>query len=378
MKALTLLAVSLSLATTSLAQSTSYYPVRLDDQSAVYVSKDHGVKGDGIADDSNGLQMAIDEEQTQHRQGVVFLPEGRYRITKTIYVWPGIRVIGYGAHRPMLVLGDNTPGFQQGEGLMVFFTGGRPMPPRAAGANAAPRNPAAAQAGSRQLPPPFPGTVPPTPMSDGSPGTFYSAMSNVDFEIGAGNPAAVGVRFRIAQHTYLTHIDFHLGSGLAGIHDAGNEMEDLHFYGGQYGVITQKPSPGWQFTLLDSTFDGQSIAAIKEHEAGLTLIRASIRNVPAAITIDPGFAEELWVKDSRFENISGPAITISNENNPRTQITLENIVCNHVHTFAHYRDSNKDDNVSSSAMYRIESYTHGLMIRVVRKRPLRRISRRQH
>ena len=69
-------------------------------------------------------------------------------------------------------------------------------------------------------------------------------------------------------------------------------MEDLHFHGGQYGVITQKPSPGWQFTLLDSTFDGQSVAAIKEHEAGLVLRGAVIRDVPAAITIDPGFADD--------------------------------------------------------------------------------------
>ena len=98
-------------------------------------------------------------------------------------------------------------------------------------------------------------------------------MSNVDFEIGEGNPAAVGIRFHIAQHCFLTHMDFHLGSALAGIKDAGNETEDLHFFGGQYGIITSKPSPGWQFTVLDSTFEGQTRAAIQEHEAGLTLVR---------------------------------------------------------------------------------------------------------
>ena len=70
-------------------------------------------------------------------------------------------------------------------------------------------------------------------------------------------------------------MDFHIGTALAALHDVGNEADDLHFYGGQYGIITRKPSPGWQFTLLDATFEGQSHAAIKEHEAGLTLIRAS-------------------------------------------------------------------------------------------------------
>ena len=43
------------------------------------------------------------------------------------------------------------------------------------------------------------------------------------------------------------------------------------FYGGRYGILTEKPSPAWQFTLIDSTFEGQRKAAISEHEAGLTL-----------------------------------------------------------------------------------------------------------
>lgn len=51
-----------------------------------------------------------------------------------------------------------------------------------------------------------------------------------------------------------------------------------------------QPSPGWQFTLLDATFEGQSQAAIKEHEAGLTLISAQIGKRPTAISIDPGYA----------------------------------------------------------------------------------------
>src|SRR3954469_12519912 len=82
------------------ARSSSYYPLRLDDKQATYLT---GAKGDGVADDSAAIQKAIDEEQTAHRQGVVFIPESRYRITRTIYVWPGIRVIGYGAHRPTIV-----------------------------------------------------------------------------------------------------------------------------------------------------------------------------------------------------------------------------------------------------------------------------------
>ena len=132
-------------------------------------------------------------------------------------------------------------------------------------------------------------------------------MSNIDFEIGDGNPAAVAVRFHVAQHSFLSHMDFRIGSGLAGIYMVGNEAEDLHFHGGRYGVLTEKTSPAWQFTLLDSTFDGQREAAIREHEAQLTLAHDTFRNVPTAIDIDQGYPDELWVTECRFEHIAHAA-----------------------------------------------------------------------
>lgn len=344
MKKLSLFGLTLFLAVVPL-RGASYYPVRLDDPQAVYLTKEQfHVHGDGIADDSAAVQAAIDKAEATHHEGVVFVPEGRYRITRTIYVWPGVRIIGFGAKRPVFVLADNTPGYQQGLDYMFFFAGGRPGTGRH----------------RSETHPPIEGTVPPNNIvPDANPGTFYSAMSNVDFEIGNGNPAAVAIRFHVAQHCYLAHIDFHIGPGLAALKDIGNEAEDLHFYGGDYGIITQKPSPGWQFTLLDSIFEGQRKAAIREHEAGLTLVHDMFRNVPEAISIDPDYAEELWVKDTRFENISGPAITISNENNPRTEINLENISCNHVPVFAMLRESGRKIS-GTGENYEVKAFSHGL------------------
>jgi sugar lactone lactonase YvrE len=327
----------------------SYYPLRLQDSKAVYLTKEQfPVKADGLADDSTAIQAAIDKAEADYGEGIVFIPEGRYRVTRTIYVWPGVRVIGYGANRPVFVLRNNTPGYQQGIGYMFFFTGGRP-----GGSHFRERQ-------SNTPRPIMEGTVPPSNnVVDANPGTFYSAMSNVDFEIGSGNPAAVGIRFHVAQHCYLAHMDFHLGSGLSALKDIGNEAEDLHFYGGDYGIITQKPSPGWQFTLLDSTFEGQRKAAIREHEAGLTLIHDSFRNVPEAISIDPDYAEELWAKDVGFEDISGPAITISNVNNPRTEINLENIACHRVPVFALLRETSKQV-PGPGERYVVKAFSHGL------------------
>ena len=308
--------------------ASSYYPARLNDTKAVYLTPDNFlVKGDGVADDTSVLQQAINQIQEKTNQGILFIPSGHYRLTKTVYIWPGIRLIGFGATRPAFVLGANTPGFQQGPAYMFFFAGGRPA------ANATP--------------------------PDANPGTFYSAISNIDIEIQDGNPGAVGIRAHYAQHCFLAHMDFHIGSGLAGIHDGGNVVQDVHFYGGKYGIWTRKPAPGWQFTIVDATFEGQRESAIREHEAGLTLIRPQFKNVPTAISIDPEYSDELWVKDGRMENVTSPAIIISNEKNARTEINVENLVCRNVPILAAYRESGK--RVAAPAeIYEVKTFSHGL------------------
>jgi sugar lactone lactonase YvrE len=333
-------------------RAQSIFPTRLDDPQAIYLgTAKFPAHADGTTDDSANIQAAIDAAEAEHVQGIVFVPEGRYRVTRTIYVWPGIRIIGYGAHRPVFVLPDNTPGYQNDLGYMFFFAGGRPD-----STHAHFRFP------TRPNQPPTPGTVPPNnTIPDANPGTFYSAMSNVDFDLGAGNPAAVAIRFHVAQHCYLSHIDFHIRSGLAALKDIGNEGEDLHFYGGKYGIVTIMPSPGWQYTLLDSTFEGQSIAAIKEHEAGLTLVHDSFRNIPRAIDIDESFPDELWIENSRFEDITGPAITISDENNARTEINVVRSSCHNVKTFARLRKSGRSV-AGPAENYDVASFTHGLVM----------------
>ncbi|MEJ2244889.1 MAG: glycosyl hydrolase family 28-related protein, partial [Acidobacteriota bacterium] len=209
----------------SILTAASALRIRLDDPRAVYLEPPaFDVHGDGVADDSAAIQAAIDQAASSLWEGIVFVPSGRYRLTHTLYVWAGVRIYGYGPTRPVFVLGDNTPGYQKDIGLMVMFAGFKPRP---AGAGQGP--------GSFRVPFPPPGTVPPTDMiSDASPGTFYSAMSNIDFEIGEGNPAAVAIRAHYAQHCFLRHMDFHVGSGLAALTEMGNEAEDLRFYGGTY------------------------------------------------------------------------------------------------------------------------------------------------
>lgn len=322
------------------SEGTSLYRVLLDDPKAIYLIQ---AKGDGVADDSDAIQRAIDRVQETTGQGVLFIPEGRYRLTKTLTVWPGVRLIGYGAKRPAFVLGANTPGYAKTEKLMVFFAGRR-VPGQA---EEQPEIPAGMNGEDFGLP------------NDANPGTFYSAMSNVDLEIGPGNPAAVGVRARYAQHCYLAHMDFRLQSGLAAIHDIGNWGEDLRFFGGEYGIITRTPSPGWQFTLMDSHFEGQSRAAIRTRVTGLTLVRSSFKGVPTAIAVDPGHTEQLWLEDGRMEDISGAAIVVPREASLRTQINVEGVTCRNVPTFALFPESGRKMEAPTPT-YRVRAFSHGL------------------
>jgi pectate lyase-like protein/SMP-30/gluconolaconase/LRE-like protein len=330
------------------AWTESVLTARLDDPRAVYLSEqEFGAHGDGKADDSGPIQAAIDKAESSAREGIVFVPSGRYRLTRTVYVWPGVRVIGFGSTRPVFYLADRTPGFQSGVGDMVMFPGLAPgeMP----------------RAGRRIAFPP-PGSVPPNEsVADANPNTFYSAMSNIDFEIGDGNPAAIAIRFHVAQHSYLSHMDFHTGSGLAALTQVGNEAEDLHFFGGRYGVLTEKTSPAWQFTLIDSSFEGQRDAAIREHEVGLTLLRDTFRSVPTAIDIDSGYSDELWVKDCVFEKISGQAVVISNEKSPLTEVGFEKDVFQDVPALALLRESGRKIS-GKGAVYRVNEFNYGLIV----------------
>jgi len=338
--------VLMALSAPALAASTSIFTLRPDDAKAAYVN-DLGAKGDGKADDSAAIQAAINKVATTRLGGTVFLPSGRYRITRTIFVWDAVRLIGYGKTRPVIVLGDNTPGFQTGVANMVQFSGS---------------GPSALQPGARRAAVPPLGAVPANDaVSDAHSGTFYSSMINIDMEIGQGNPAAIGVRFHVAQHGYLRSMNFEIGSGLAGITQVGNVGLDLHFHGGRYGILTEKTSPAWQYSLIDSSFDGQREAAIREHEAGLTVIRTSFRNTPTAIDIDEGYYDQLWVQDSRFENISNAALVISIETNHQNEIGFTGDVFKNVPTFARFRDSGKTI-AGKGDTYRVKDFTYGLIL----------------
>jgi sugar lactone lactonase YvrE/polygalacturonase len=326
-------ATSLSVQAQS-GKSHSFYQRRLEDAEAVYFTADKfGIKADGKADVSEALQQAINQVKKTTNFGVLFIPEGKYLITKTIYVPQAVRLIGYGKSRPEIILARNSPGFQQADPAdkgqakyMFWFTAGLQLPGQ--------------------------------PVQDANAGTFYSALSNIDLRIEDGNPVAVALRTHYAQHSFIAHVDIHTGSGKAGMFDVGNEMEDVRFFGGEYGIYTTRTSPSWQFMMVDTYFEGQRKAAIKTQEAGLTVVRMQVRNVPTVVEINPDFTEKLFMQDCQFDNVTGPALVITEESNSNNQVNLLNIDCRNVPVLASFRQSGKQI-AAPGPFYKVNSFTHG-------------------
>ena len=67
--------------------SHSVYTLRPDDPEAIYFTpENYGFKADGKSDVTAALQQAINDVKTKYAFGILYLPEGEYRITKTITI----------------------------------------------------------------------------------------------------------------------------------------------------------------------------------------------------------------------------------------------------------------------------------------------------
>ncbi|MBK8883156.1 MAG: SMP-30/gluconolactonase/LRE family protein [Bacteroidales bacterium] len=326
------------------SESNSFYKLKPEDPDAVYFTgSNYGITTDGKSDISDKLQKAIDKLKLENNFGIIFIPEGTYTITKTIYIPGAIRIIGYGKKRPLIVLQKNAPGFQtpvptdKGKAnYMFWFTSSVVEQGKA--------------------------------VNDAGAGTFYSALSNIDLKIEDGNPQAVALRTHFAQHSFISHCDIFIGKGKAGLFDIGNEIEDVRFFGGDYGIYTTKASPGWQFMMIDTWFEGQRKAAIKTQQAGLTIVRMTVKDVPEVIQVDSNYWEKLFMEDCSFINVPGPAISFDNEGNANMQINLRNVSCRNVPVLVKYLKSNLST-LAPAPIYNIVKYVYGLQMKDLSDKP---------
>lgn len=311
------------------AGSNSVYTQRPDDSEAFYFTpENYNFKADGKSDVTAALQEAINQVKREKNFGILFLPEGSYRISKTIQIPSSVRLIGYGKKRPVIYLGANTPGFQTAQNYMVWFTGGL------------------APEGREPL--------------DANAGTFYSAVSNVDFRIEKGNPQAIAIRSHFAQHSFTNHCDIQIGEGKAGIYDVGNELEDMKFYGGEYGIISSRTSPGWPIMMVDTYFEGQKKAAVYSKEVGFAVVGMHVKNTPVAFEMANDLADRLHVENSLWEDITEAGVKVSVVGNTFSQLNLVNVQCKNVPVLVDYVQSGKKVDVKEK-QYRVGEFTYGFV-----------------
>ncbi|MBN1926816.1 MAG: SMP-30/gluconolactonase/LRE family protein [Prolixibacteraceae bacterium] len=299
-----------------------------DPEAHYFNTESFGIKADGNEDLSEALQLAINKLKKEKNFGVLFIPEGKYRISKTIYVPKAIRIIGYGKSRPEFILGKSTDGYQDEYNYMFWFTHNlveEGDEPRDAGA-----------------------------------GTFYSAISNIDFRIEAGNPKAIALRTHFAQHSFVSHCNFYIGEGYAGIYDLGNEIEDLKFYGGEYGISSSRTSPGWPMLIIDLYFEGQRSAAILSRNTGMSIISTQVNDVPVAVELQHGISDRLFMEDCLFRNVR-KGVVIGVENKAGSQINLLNVICHNVDVPVHFASSGQNIE-GKSKQYVIKNFVHGLVM----------------
>src|ERR1700745_3919989 len=75
------------------AVAQSVITTRPDDQAGIFVTASSTDAGGETA----AIQAAIDKAGASFSGGIVFIPSGRYRLTHTVYVWRGVRLVGYDA-----------------------------------------------------------------------------------------------------------------------------------------------------------------------------------------------------------------------------------------------------------------------------------------
>jgi len=289
----------------------SVFPVMPQDEKAFVFTPDaFGAIPDGTGDNTKALQSAIDTLVDTMTRGIIFIPEGTYLFCGTVNLWRGVKLIGVGAKRPRFVLADNADGF--GGPLSRYLIFCRNIKPQ-------------------------PGEY----LRDANETTFYTSLRNIDVDLGQGNHGAVALRYHVAQLCPIEDCDFYLNDAKAGLEEGGNEVERCRFFGGTYGLISHHTAPGWQYYVGDCVFDGQKRACIMTNQAGMTLVRTTMRNAPWGVYVPNkelydaplNETERLYMENCRAENMSTAVVSMGWLRNPVNWLHATGTICRNAPMF---------------------------------------------
>ena len=90
------------------------------------------------------------------------------------------------------------------------------------------------------------------------------------------------------------------------------------------------------------------------------------------LEVKDGYFEKLYLEDSRFDAISGPALLFGREKNAMTQVNLRNVVCRDTPVLAKLKESGREI-CPEGKVYRVHRFLNGLCMDSPEEEPKLRI-----
>ena len=242
------------------------------DAGVVDVRAHYGARGDGVTDDTDALQRALNEHAGK---GLIYLPHGTYRISATL-TWMGraTRNIlqGQSAAGTVIRLADRCHGF------------GDPSQPR---------------------PLVHTGLFPPQ--------RFRNAIRDLTLDTGQGNPGAIGCRFNASNQGQINSVTIRSGDGSGPIgldmgytSDVGPLwVKALRVVGFEVGVYTAHGVAGQ--AMEDILLEGQRQCGWVNDGQAVSVHRLRTRGQPLAVW-NKGLFGHLVILDAELEGAGEHAI----------------------------------------------------------------------
>ncbi|KAK1458188.1 glucan 1,3-beta-glucosidase [Colletotrichum melonis] len=268
--------------------------------------KDFGAKGDGVTDDTAAINLAISSGERcapgkckgeTTSPATVYFPPGTYLISGSIIDYFYTQIIGDPTDRPVIKAVADFP-----TNTTLGLLDGNPY-----GANG---------------------------LSWGATNVFFRQVRNLVFDTTSipASAAAFGIHWPSSQATAITNCEFRLAEGAASKHvgifieeGSGGLLNDLDFYGGQYGVNFGNQ----QYTARNLRFWNAQVAINQLWDWGWTYKNIYVENCGIGIRMQDNSTSSITLLDSEFVNTQ-TAIRTSREPGVTVPVTAGTLVMENV------------------------------------------------
>ena len=131
---------------------------------------------------------------------------------------------------------------------------------------------------------------------------FFTQIMHLRLEIGAGNSAATGIMWGVAQQTTIRDVEIEGGPAAVGLdmNGGGGTIEDIQIRGAEVGLKIASS----QWALRGITLSGAaSVGILGEQNTNVQFVDLDVSHTPLGIQLSSGYS--YVILDSRFRAISG-------------------------------------------------------------------------